>query len=470
MGENPIPNVPVKLDVKDFGAKGDGTSEDSEAFLRAIEAIEDGAIFIPEGRYKLTQVLVIRKSNVVLRGAGPEKTVLFIPKNLDAVLGPQNDSYGNSGYAYGREGFIMARGDIADSKLADVVIAASRGDRALILSSTSEIKPGQMVLLEQREQGDGSYLKHLNGDQLDGGNFEGTLIRFASRVNEVQGNTIVLERPLRSDVRPEWRAQIREFGPTVSEVGIEDLTMEFAAVEYSGHLNGLGYNGIEFKYVTDSWVRNVHFINADNGVSFDHSHFSTLDTAYFGAYERRGTDNNNVGNVGIVTGHHGINVSRADDNLFTGFEFDTRFVHDITLHAGTSGNVFSNGKGVDVNFDHHRKAPIENLFTDIDLGEGSRPYASSGSQRYDSPHSGARETFWNLRSRTPLGWPEQQDSDDLPWGPDQLNFVGISTNGDAILSQAGKWFETINPNRLFPPDLHLAQLAKRLQSRGTGER
>ncbi|PKB82202.1 MAG: hypothetical protein BZY88_04890 [SAR202 cluster bacterium Io17-Chloro-G9] len=465
MGEQSIPDVPVKLNVKDFGAVGDGIADDSQAFLRAIDAIEDGAIFIPPGRYKITQVLKITKSNVVFRGAGTGETVLWMPKHLEAVLGPQNGDSDTSYYSYGRAGFITVEGSIPSSDLADVEREASRGDTSLVLESTAGIKPGQMVLLYQTDLGDGSYLKHLHGDQLEGGNYSGpNLIRFASRVEEIQGNTILLERPLRTDVRPEWGAEIREFNPTVSEVGIESLTMEFPDPPYPGHHDSLGHNAVYFEYVTDSWVRDVKFINADNGIQLRYSHFSTVEGVYFESDKGREAD---IGWAGLVNGHHGVDISRSDDNLFTDFEFANRFVHDIGLFAGSSGNVFSNGKGVDINFDHHRKAPIENLFTNIDLGTGARPWYSGGNSTYQAPHSGARETFWNIRAQTPLGWPQQQTWDDEPWGPDQLNLVGITTTDGPIFSTDGKWFETIAPQELFPPNLHLAQLAKRLRKQAT---
>ena len=460
-GEDLIPDVPVKLNVKDFGAVGDGLADDSQAFLQAIDAIEDGAIFIPPGRYKITQVLRITKGNVVLRGAGTEETVLWIPKPLEEVLGPGDDDPETSYYAPGREGFITVKGSIPGTKIADVEREASRGDTSLVLESTAEIQPGQMVLLYQTDLGDGSYLKHLYGGQLESGIFPGrNLIRFASKVEQIQGNTIVLERPLRTDVRPEWGAQIREFNPTVSEVGIENLTMEFPKPPYPGHLKSLGHNGVYFEYVTDSWIRNLKFVNADNGAMLRYSNFCTLEGIYFTSDEGRGFD---IGWAGLASGHHGVDISRSDDNLFTDFEFASRFVHSLSLFAGSSGNVFSNGKGVDIAFDHHRKAPIENLFTNIDLGIGARPWYSGGNSRYEAAHSGARETFWNIRARTPLGWPERQSWDDLPWGPDQLNLIGITTIDDPILSPEGRWFEVIDPDALFPKNLHLAQLAKRLQ-------
>lgn len=70
-GEDPIPKPKVVANVKDFGAKGDGKTDDTEAFKNAIEATKAGAILIPEGRYILRNILWIEKSNIVLRGKAP---------------------------------------------------------------------------------------------------------------------------------------------------------------------------------------------------------------------------------------------------------------------------------------------------------------------------------------------------------------------------------------------------------------
>ena len=139
MGEDPIPDVPVKLNVRDFGAQGDGITDDSQAFLQALAEIDNGAIYIPSGRYKLTQVLDITKSNVVLQGAGVDDTVLYFPKSLGEVLGPGNAPPGTpdwSAYSW-RDGFIRIKGKPTRSTLVDVVFSSSLFYILIIISSSS---------------------------------------------------------------------------------------------------------------------------------------------------------------------------------------------------------------------------------------------------------------------------------------------------------------------------------------------
>ena len=84
-GEAELPNPPVTHNVRDFGAKGDGVSDDSEAFMSAVAAMDSGVLLIPEGRYILTKMIVIDKPNVVLRGEGPDKTTLYFPTPLNDI-------------------------------------------------------------------------------------------------------------------------------------------------------------------------------------------------------------------------------------------------------------------------------------------------------------------------------------------------------------------------------------------------
>ncbi|MEZ4852626.1 MAG: glycosyl hydrolase family 28-related protein, partial [Bacteroidia bacterium] len=57
--------------IKDFGATGDGKTDDTEAIQRALNVVDNQgrAIFIPAGKYKISSTLKI-KSNTYLYGEG----------------------------------------------------------------------------------------------------------------------------------------------------------------------------------------------------------------------------------------------------------------------------------------------------------------------------------------------------------------------------------------------------------------
>src|SRR6266581_3744745 len=65
------------VNVKDYGATGDGTTDDATAIQNAINALPSGGgiVYIPTGTYKLTAALTIT-TDVFLRGAGASATIL----------------------------------------------------------------------------------------------------------------------------------------------------------------------------------------------------------------------------------------------------------------------------------------------------------------------------------------------------------------------------------------------------------
>lgn len=72
-----VSNVQAKLretvSVRDFGAVGDGTTNDTAAIQAAINyvaSLRGGVVLFPAGTYRITSTLVINTSNVLLQGAG----------------------------------------------------------------------------------------------------------------------------------------------------------------------------------------------------------------------------------------------------------------------------------------------------------------------------------------------------------------------------------------------------------------
>ena len=455
-GERAIPDVPVVADVvRDFGAKGDGEHDDTAAFRRAIAEAKPGAIHIPPGRYVITDVLDVRRGGLVLRGAGTGKTTLYFPKPLHAVRpNPGDTSTGRptSNYSWSG-GFIWVRGEFPapDKPLATVTEPAKRGGRELVLSSTRGLSVGQSIDLQQRDEPSNSLVAHLYAGQAgDTKNLRGrTGVSLTCRVMTIDGNRMTIDRALRWDVHPaRWKPRVLPFEPTVTEVGIESLRFEFPVTPYEGHFTELGYNAISLQGVADCWVRDVVIDHADSGL-FVSGRFCTLERVVFNSARKPDKGRQS-------TGHHGVTLS-GNDNLFTGFRFNTPFIHDITLGAAAAGNVVSAGVGVDLSFDHHRRAPHANLFTDIDAGAGTRLWRSGGGAGLGK-HAGAWTTFWNVRTEQPQAWPPAE------YGPDLMNLVGVTSVSPAIREPGGKWFEpaAAADQPVSPPNLHEAHLRRRL--------
>ena len=59
-GEEALPEPERVTNVRDFGAVGDGTTNDLSAFQAAIRATSNGALWVPKGRYLLQSSSGIR--------------------------------------------------------------------------------------------------------------------------------------------------------------------------------------------------------------------------------------------------------------------------------------------------------------------------------------------------------------------------------------------------------------------------
>lgn len=447
-GEKPLPTVEVKGNVKDFGAKGDGKTDDTDAFKKAIEATNDGALFIPEGTYILSDILWFTKSNFVLRGEGPEKTILHYTVDLEDVrpnIRATASGRPTSGYSWSG-GFLWAKGEVSHQHIATITSQPKRGEFTLELDKAPTIKPGDWVTIEMKDTSHKSLLSHLYSD--DPGDLskmsEPITVTFNSRVSSRAGKTITLERPLRWDIRSEWQPVLKTFSPEVSEVGIEELGMTFPVTPYKGHFTERGKNGIAMEGVVHSWVKNVRISHADSGVFLKDSFFCTIDTLLLDGKRKPKKGD---------AGHHGITL--GSDCLVTNFNIPTKFIHDITFSILQAGNVVKNGKGNKLSFDHHKRAPYENLVSNVSVGDGSQVWRCGGGKDLGK-NTGARATFWNVTAKKNMRLPPKK------FGPDSINIVGFKTRAKSVTDPKGKWIEPIPPENLEPQDLHAAQLKRRL--------
>ena len=80
----PLPDASTWVNVRTLGAKGDGASDDTEAFRSAIASHR--AIYVPTGKYIVTDTLLLRPDTVLI-GLHPSATQLVIPDRTAAFQG-----------------------------------------------------------------------------------------------------------------------------------------------------------------------------------------------------------------------------------------------------------------------------------------------------------------------------------------------------------------------------------------------
>jgi len=458
-GEEPFRTPAEEISVTDFGAHGDDQADDTTAFKKAIAAGRGKVVRVPPGRYLLSDILTISVSNLVLRGAGSQQTTLVFTKPGDQIdPRPSRTDGGQPTTNWSWAGGLISIG--GPERHSDVYLRvaaeAARGDRHLRLAS-SPFRPGDEIVLTLYDDADKSLVDYLYRGQP--GNISGLnnwKVRQVFRVRAVEGNTIALDRALRFDVRLRWGPKVQRFVPSVTDVAVEGFCFEFPPERYGGHFREKGWNPVEItRSAAHCLLSDLVIRNADSG-PYVRGAFCTLENI------RLQADPERLSSSGGYAGHHGISLY-GDDCLCKDFSVETRFIHDLTVQSAI-GCVFSHGRAVDLCMDHHRWAPYENLFTDIDAGDGRRLFASSGGGMRGN-HTAGGATFWNIRTQRPVAWPSRL-------AVEGLNLVGVNV---ADPSQAvpklpeptdlhGRWLEAIPSDQLRPANLYEAMRARRRQS------
>ena len=450
-GERPLPALRPDVSVRDFGAVGDGRTDDSAAFQRALREARGKVLAIPPGRYVITEILDMRGSGTVLQGAGPHRSIIYVPKPLGEIrpnMGKTTSGRPTSNYSWSG-GIISIKGRWSTQTLAKVTAPARRGEQILAVDRLDRFHAGDMVRLTLRDDDQRTLTRHLYaGDPGDFRKLENVRATWIARVEQVdrKGRRLVLDRPLRTDVRLEWAPRLHPARSSTEEIGIEHVAFEFPATPYRGHFTEQGYNAIACIDIRNGWVRDVQIRNADSGIFIKGASNLTLQDIVWTSQRERNRLRNS-------TGHHGIMLA-GTDLLLSDFDFRTSFIHDITMSRRSAGNVVRRGRGVDLAFDHHKYANHANLFTDIDAGVGTNIFHSGGGAQLGR-HCGAWTTWWNIRTKRPIHWP-------AGWAPDRINIIGVRSDRRPISEVDGRWFEPIAPHRLRPADLYEAQLRRRL--------
>ncbi len=243
-----------------------------------------------------------------------------------------------------------------------------------------------------------------------------------------------------------WSGALITFENT-TESGTENLTIRFPDNTWDGHnFHERGYNAVGFdKSTKNCWLKNLTMTGPDLGIWIAQtaSHISADHWVVNFGSNRGGQE---------ISCHHAVNVY-GGYNLLSNFRIEGVCQHDLSVESGKSiYNVFSNGKGSNLSFDHHSQdyEQKHNLFIEIDIGIGTRIYESGGQ---NTPRGVSfYEVWWNIKSVSPVPWVTSR-------GLSKGNvIVGVNTKEVSVLGdEYGNWFEAISPEAISPRNLYLSQ-------------
>lgn len=432
--ELPVASGEVIL-VDQFGAVADDAADDTQAIKAAISKANNtrGPVIVRfgAGRYRITEVLKIERSNIVLQGqgSGPGGTTLFLPRPLNQVdksasldelrkyivdldkrqrepaknLDEYYSEYSWSG------GFLWVQkpGTRAAPYLTDYdpeidvltdVVGGKRGENALTVSTTDELRVGAVIQVQwlNREGPDAGIIRSLYGPASNSAGShhwtfpERPLVRQTSRVIATEGDTVILADPLLHDVNETIPAQIAAWDG-LEEVGIQDLHLEFPNAPWFGHHMEQGYNGIYFTSAYDSWARNIRITNADSGIlSYNSANLT---------YKEITTD-------GGRRAHYGVHMGNVHNVLAEDVKVFNPVLHSLTFNTQSTKCVYKDAQVfVTPILDQHAGSNHQNLYDNVTLhtratasddGPVAVVFDGSGAP-YWQPGHGAFNTTWNLQ-------------------------------------------------------------------------
>jgi hypothetical protein len=256
---------------------GKTDSTDSTNINNAIASCgANQVVYLNAGTYTLTNgILFSSKSNVVLRGAGPEATILRFTGGACTPQGGDVCITGN-GYWTG-SAQVQPGGPNATAWTAGY----AKGTTQITVGSTSGLAVGQMIVLDQAndttDPGPGQFIV-CDANVSNGGTCQpsseqafsapGRVINGIShneqqfvKITAINGNVITISPGLYAS---QWNAAkgpgIWWAGPAVTGDGIENLTLDHTNSTNGGNTSAFG--GINFNNAYQCWVKNVRSINA----------------------------------------------------------------------------------------------------------------------------------------------------------------------------------------------------------------
>lgn len=501
-GTAPIPeDAGTVVAVTDYGVVPDDGLDDSKAVLRALDAANKvkGKVTLrfPAGRTQITEVLRITRSDIVLDGAGDGAggSELFFPRPLKLIdkshafdelraylvhekkyqVEPEhNIDYLFTEYSWaGGMIFVGPENtrpvsydgskDVRDPVLANGV-AGKQFEPMLTVDDPAKLHVGDVVQLQwfSVDGPDSRILKSLYGDtDLPIGSHHWSspnrpVVVQSTRVAAIRGKTVTLGDPLLHDIRADQPAVVAQW-EHLSNVGIQNLRLQFPEAPAFGHHLEQGYNGIYMTGVFDGWIRKLTIDRSDSGILTDNAASLTI---------------SDITTTGDRRAHYSVHVGAVHNVLVKDLKVENPVIHPLSVNTRSTRSVFLRAEvETHAMIDQHSGSNHQNLFDQVTLridptlvkGDWRYQLWVGGGAPYWKPGHGLYNTVWNARLVIPDTVPHDATVmiDSGLEGPGE-RIVGLHANrAIAVHYNPAPYIEGTGQAVTGAPSLYDYQLARR---------
>lgn len=296
---------------------GNGSSDATAGIQTALNNCPSNqVVLLSAGTFKIATGPLFIRSNRVLRGAGPDQTILSAPSGAgQCVVVIGNDQWSGS---FGSSTNLTA--------------TATHGSYSVTVASASGFSAGQMVLIDKIGNSDPLTYYADSCTIANEGGCRGWFSRTnrpysqVMQIESIVGNTVTFTTPFRGDYETAYTAQMTAIASTViTNAGVEDLKVQ-------GGEGGDSGGNFMLNAANKSWVKNCEgYWSIGSSIHIYTSLQCTVRDSYF-----HETPDPNPGGAG-----YGIDISRGSaDNLIEN-NISWNFNKVMVMRASGGGNVIA---------------------------------------------------------------------------------------------------------------------------------
>ncbi len=309
----------LQINVMDFGAVGDGVTNDQPAIISAISSLNGrlGYVYFPAGEYLVEDPISIPDS-CILKGSGSNEVTLLLDMGINSVNCISISRSQSTD-------FVTISGDL------------SKGSNTITIDNTANFEVGDHIEIRQKN-GDWDIVPISWADYSVGQ---------ITRIVGIEANNLIIESGLRMDYDQDLIPEVRPIQP-ISNAGIQCIKL----ARINTPVDGAGSN-IYFSMAANCFIRGVE---SDYSVSAHISVNSSLNILVDGCYFHDAFAYDGVGmrGYGVALSHH-TSECLITNNIFR------KLRHAMMIKTGSNGNIFSYNYSIEP----HRSEPIPDASGDI---------------------------------------------------------------------------------------------------------